>query len=104
MSSNQPEYAGLRRESLPSAHWLRRGLRARLAGWSLRRRLLAGILALFALAFVIIGAVSTVAMQQVLVHQVDGQLSQTNRRAGGFPRPGGPPFGGQPAPNFLGQP
>src|SRR6185369_11861245 len=77
-------------------------------GWSLRRRLLAGILALFALAFVIIGAVSTVAMRQVLVHQVDGQLSQTNRRAGGggFPPPntGGPPFGGQRTPNFHGQP
>jgi two-component system OmpR family sensor kinase len=97
MSSNQPKYAALAR-----------GLRARLAGWSLRRRLLAGILALFALAFVIIGAVSTVAMRQVLVHQVDGQLSQTNRRAGGggFPPPntGGPPFGGQRTPNFLGQP
>jgi two-component system OmpR family sensor kinase len=93
MSSNQPKYAALAR-----------GLRSRLAGWSLRRRLLAGILALFALAFVIIGAVSTVAMRQVLVHQVDGQLTQTFRRAGGFPPPGGPPFGGGRAPNFLGQP
>jgi two-component system OmpR family sensor kinase len=94
MSSNQPEYA------VPAC-----GLRTRLAGWSLRRRLLAGILALFGLAFVIIGAVSTVAMRQVLVHQVDGQLSQTNDRAGGLHPPNGPPpGGGRGAPNFLGQP
>src|SRR5262245_43442212 len=103
MSANPPEYA------VPA-----RGLRARVAGWSLpqrlitgwslRRRLLAGILALFAIAFVIIGVVSTVAMHQVLIHQVDGQLTQTSRRAGGGPPPGGPPPGYRGSPNFVGQP
>src|SRR5262245_33111715 len=103
MSSNPPEYA------VPA-----RGPRARVAGWSLpqrlitgwslRRRLLAGILALFAIAFVIIGVVSTVAMHQVLIHQVDGQLTQTSRRAGGGPPPGGPPPGYRGSPNFVGQP
>jgi two-component system OmpR family sensor kinase len=63
--------------------------------------LLAGILALFAVSFVIIGVVSTVAMRQVLVHQVDGQLSAVSRRAGG-PPPGFPPRNG--APDFVGQP
>jgi two-component system OmpR family sensor kinase len=97
MSSNRPDVTG----------WVlrqARRLRCRLAGWSLRRRLLAGILALFAIAFAVIGTVSTVAMRTVLVHQIDGQLTQADRRAGGGPPPGGPPPGGRRAPNLVGQP
>jgi two-component system OmpR family sensor kinase len=77
---------------------------SRLAGWSLRRQLISGIVVLFALSFVIIGTVSTVAMRTVLVHQVDSQLSQINRRAGGFN--GGPPPGGFPnrAPGYAAEP
>jgi two-component system OmpR family sensor kinase len=82
MSSNRPDVWG----------WVR-GLRSRLAGWSLRRQLIVGILALFAVAFAAIGAVSTVAMRTVLINQVDAQLVQTNRRAGGGPPSAGPPRG-----------
>jgi two-component system OmpR family sensor kinase len=98
MSSNRPDVSA----------WVARhvrDLRAWLAGWSLRRRLLAGILALFAVAFAVIGVVSTVAMRTVLVHQVDTQLIPVNRRAGGFPPPGiePPPLSRGPA-DFVGQP
>src|SRR5215468_6490226 len=95
-SSLRDRWRGLRLSG-----WSRR-LSGRFSGWSLRRQLLAGILALFAISFVIIGVVSTVAMRQVLMHQVDGQLSQTSRRAGGPPPPNAPPRLG--APDFVGQP
>ena len=94
MSSNQPD-SRIRRQSRQALAWL--------AGWSLRRQLIVGILALFAIAFAVIATVSTVAMRSVLVHQIDGQLTQTNRRAGGGP-PLGPPPDGHGTPNFVGQP
>src|SRR5258707_1324 len=80
-------------------------VRRRFDGWSLRRRLLAGILALFAIAFLAIGAVSTLALRTVLMHQVDGQLSQADRHAGGGGGVGGGPGGGQEPPGpLIGQP
>src|SRR5690242_16840312 len=94
MFSNRPD-STIRRQWRRVLAWL--------AGWSLRRQLIVGILALFAIAFAVIGTVSTVAMRTVLVHQIDAQLTQTDRRAGGGPPPGGPPDGRR-TPNFVGQP
>jgi two-component system, OmpR family, sensor kinase len=57
------------------------GILALFAGWSLRRRLLAGILALFAVVCLLIGATSALAINQYLVHQLDGQLRAVAARA-----------------------
>jgi len=77
----------------------------------LRRRLLAAILALFAIAFVSIGVVSTLTLRTVLIRQVDAQLSKTDRHAGGGGGGGPantrfPPIPGPAAPNgaLIGQP
>jgi two-component system, OmpR family, sensor kinase len=51
------------------------------AGWSLRRRLLAGILALFAVVCLLIGVTSALAIDQYLVHQLDGELRAVAARA-----------------------
>src|SRR3954471_10055593 len=80
-------------------------LRSRFDGWSLRRRLLAAILALFALAFLTIGVVSTLTLRTVLIRQVDAQLSKTDQHAGGGGGAGPPntgrfpPIAGAPGPN-----
>jgi two-component system OmpR family sensor kinase len=63
-----------------------RSRRSRFAGWSLQRRLLAGILALFAAGCLLIGVTSALAINQYLVHQLDGELRAVATRAG-LPHP-----------------
>src|SRR5258705_1640006 len=81
----------------PSAATTRR---SRLRGWSLRRRLLVGILSLFAVVCLLIGLVSTLAMRQYLVHQLDVQIMAVDPNGGGpphlFTRPGDHPPAGEP--------
>ncbi|MFJ6198908.1 ATP-binding protein [Micromonospora sp. NPDC092111] len=55
-------------------------LRRRLAGWSLRRRLVLAVVALLALVSVGIGGLTTVALRHFLINQVDNQLAMDNRR------------------------
>ncbi|MFC0505916.1 sensor histidine kinase [Micromonospora costi] len=62
-----------------------RRLRARLAGWSLRRRLVVSVVALLALVSIGIGALTTVALRHFLVVQVDNQLTMNDRRPGEVP-------------------
>ncbi|MGC1215316.1 MAG: ATP-binding protein [Micromonospora sp.] len=50
-------------------------LRRRLAGWSLRRRLVVSVVALLALVSIGIGGLTTVALRHFLINQVDNQLS-----------------------------
>jgi two-component system OmpR family sensor kinase len=64
-----------------------RSRRSLFAGWSLRRRLLAGILALFAVGCLLIGVTSALAINQYLVHQLDGELRAVATRAAGLPHP-----------------
>ncbi|TDB70647.1 cell wall metabolism sensor histidine kinase WalK [Micromonospora sp. KC723] len=60
--------------------------RRALAGWSLRRRLVLAVVALLALVSVGIGGLTTVALRQFLIKQVDNQLTQDDRRRDGpFP-------------------
>ncbi|OKI61265.1 sensor histidine kinase [Micromonospora sp. CB01531] len=66
-------------------------LRRRLAGWSLRRRLVLSVVALLALVSVGIGGLTTVALRHFLVNQVDKQLTMSDRRGSNVPpwfRPG----------------
>ncbi|MFI7607757.1 ATP-binding protein [Micromonospora sp. NPDC049366] len=79
MSSSRPSDQAARHRP---AHALRR----RLAGWSLRRRLVLSVVALLALVSVGIGGLTTVALRHFLVQQVDNQLTMNDRR------PGGPPW------------
>ncbi|WP_200215154.1 sensor histidine kinase [Micromonospora coerulea] len=60
-------------------------LRRRLAGWSLRRRLVLSVLALLALVSIGIGGVTTVALRHFLIAQVDNQLTMGDRRADNLP-------------------
>ena len=60
-------------------------MRTRLAGWSLRRRLLTGILALLAVLCLGIGVVSTLAVRQFLTAQLDNQVLAASARAYGPP-------------------
>jgi two-component system, OmpR family, sensor kinase len=64
-----------------SAPWLR----TRLSGWSLRRRLLTGILALLAVLCLSIGVLSTLAVRQFLTAQLDNQVLAASARAYGPP-------------------
>ncbi|MFE9694588.1 sensor histidine kinase [Micromonospora sp. NPDC005806] len=57
-------------------------VRGRLAGWSLRRRLVFSVVALLALVSVGIGGVSTVALRHFLIGQVDNQLTAGERGPG----------------------
>ena len=88
MSSSPPNSA---RRWLAPRHWLAApqhwlaALRRWLSGWSLRRRLLVGVLTLLAIVCVAIGAVSTVLLRQSLFNQVDRQLSAAAQRAQGQP-------------------
>jgi two-component system OmpR family sensor kinase len=63
-------------------------LRAWLAGWTLRRRLITGIVSLLAVLCLVIGVVSTLAVRQFLTAQLDRQLVAAAGRAYG--PPGGP--------------
>lgn len=77
---------------------LLRSLRDRFAGWSLRGRLIAGVLALLAIVCLSIGAVSTLAVRQFLNTQLDDSLvAAASRAEGPLHRggPGGPPLGPQ---------
>src|SRR4029453_16115664 len=74
------------RADAATAPWLR----TRLAGWSLRRRLLTGVLALLAVLCLGIGAVSTLAVRQFLTAQLDNQVLAASARALG-PPPGPSP-------------
>ncbi|MGK5740803.1 HAMP domain-containing sensor histidine kinase [Micromonospora sp. URMC 103] len=78
-----------------------RRLRDRLAGWSLRRRLVVSVVALLALVSIGIGALTTLALRHFLVVQVDNQLTMNDRRPGAVPpwfREGGqPPWPGEPS-------
>ncbi|MFR9776869.1 ATP-binding protein [Micromonospora sp. MS34] len=68
-------------------------LRRRLAGWSLRRRLVLSVVGLLALVSIGIGGLTTVALRHFLVSQVDSQLTMNDRRTGDLPpwlRPGDP--------------
>lgn len=81
MSSSQPSSDGLNRRS-----WARRSWAGRwwpVSGWSLRRRLLVGVLGLLAVVCLLIGVVSTVAVQHSLVGQLDRQLASAAKRTGG---------------------
>ncbi|MFE9959870.1 ATP-binding protein [Micromonospora sp. NPDC005299] len=69
-------------------------LRRRLAGWSLRRRLVLSVVALLALISIGIGGLTTIALRHFLVGQVDNQLTIADGRAGDgppWPRPPGDP-------------
>jgi two-component system OmpR family sensor kinase len=70
--------------------------RPTLRGWTLRRKLLAAILALFAVVCLVIGVVSTVALREFLIGQLDKQLSAGAARAGG---PGHNPGAAPPSAN-----
>ncbi|MGW5671152.1 sensor histidine kinase [Micromonospora sp. NPDC003776] len=59
----------------PGGRW-----RRRLAGWSLRRRLVLSVVALLALVSVGIGGLTTVALRHFLISQVDNQLTGGDRR------------------------
>ncbi|MFC8849814.1 ATP-binding protein [Micromonospora sp. NPDC057141] len=58
-------------------------LRRRLAGWSLRTRLVVTVVALLAFVSVGIGGLTTVALHHFLIAQVDDQLTLDQRRRGG---------------------
>ena len=65
-----------------------------IAGWSLRARLVAGIVALLAVVFAIVGVVTVVALRGFLLDQLDGQLKVagavlTDRPPNGAPGGGG---------------
>jgi two-component system, OmpR family, sensor kinase len=95
MSSSPPSEATARapRRWLTATRRWRAGLGRWLSGWSLRRRLLVGILTLLAIVCVAIGAVSTVLLRQSLINQVDRQVAAAAARAQG--PPGRPPPRGQ---------
>ncbi|MFG2054708.1 ATP-binding protein [Micromonospora sp. NPDC048930] len=73
-------------------------VRRRLAGWSLRRRLVLSVVALLAVVSLGIGGLTTVALRHFLIGQVDNQLTMNDRRVGDGDRdlppwlrqPGGP--------------
>ena len=85
------------------------------ASWSLRARLLAGQIILLAVVSILIGTVTTLALQRFLMHQLDGQLKDAGHRSvamsGGLPPPGFPIDGQRrhapvegPGPDFLDAP
>src|SRR4051794_6612428 len=95
MFSNRPTEARSRRwsgtKSLDVRSWSPvKSLDVR--SWSLRTKLLAAVLVLFAVVSVSVGAVSTVALRHFLLGRLDDQLSAAADRAGGpgSQFPGGP--------------
>jgi two-component system OmpR family sensor kinase len=81
MSSNQLT------ESLPTGSVPPRR-RGRLAGWPLRTRLIAAMVALLAVVCLAVSAVTVVALRHALMDRLDSQLADAGRRAAG--PPGGP--------------
>jgi two-component system OmpR family sensor kinase len=79
-----------------------------LGGRSLRARLIAALVGLLALVSVVIGVVSTLALRDFLVGQLDAQLQAAgNRTSSAFQRPPPqrePEDGDEPGPNFLNAP
>ena len=66
--------------------------RPRRAPWSIRRRIVVGVVALVALAGVLLGTLSVVALRQNLVERLDGQVHEVMRywaAGGGGQLPGG---------------
>jgi two-component system OmpR family sensor kinase len=89
---NPPGAAPAPRPPAPGTRSRRRGL----AGWSLRGRMLAGLLALLAGISLIIGVASVVALRSYLVGQLDHQLtSAAGRTLRGFGHGDGGPQPGQ---------
>ncbi|MFI7213390.1 sensor histidine kinase [Micromonospora maritima] len=66
-------------------------LRRRLAGWSLRRRLVLSVVALLALVSVGIGGLTTIALRHFLIGQIDNQLTFGDRRPADLERWAGRP-------------
>jgi two-component system OmpR family sensor kinase len=58
--------------------------------WSLRRRLVVGIVGLLAVVSVVVGVTSVLALRQTLLARLDDQVMDAARRSGG-PAQGGPP-------------
>src|SRR5690349_21612671 len=85
--------------SSPRAEVARRALDW-LRGWTLRSRLVAGLVALLAIVLLGIGTVSTLAVRDFLTRQLDGSLGaaaglaedQVHRYERGGPPPGADPF------------
>jgi two-component system, OmpR family, sensor kinase len=69
--------------------------------WSLRRRLVVGIVALLAVVSIVVGVSSVVALRQSLVARLDEQVLDAVTRAGG-PGSGGPQGGDDPPGNRIG--
>jgi two-component system, OmpR family, sensor kinase len=65
----------------PVWHRLRHPVRRLLGGWSLRTRLIAALVGLLALVSVVVGVVSTLALRDLLVGQLDSQLQAAGNRA-----------------------
>jgi two-component system OmpR family sensor kinase len=61
--------------------------------WSLRRRLVVGIVALLAVVSVVVGASSAIALRQTLLDRLDGQVLDAVARLGGLPVGFGSPQG-----------
>jgi two-component system OmpR family sensor kinase len=69
------------------------------AGWSLRTRLVAAMIALLAVVCLVVGAVTEVALNRVLLNQLDNRLTASaGRSAMAFQRP--PPADPRPKPDF----
>ena len=89
-----------------------RGARWSPGTWSLRSRLLIGLVALLALVCLLIGAATELALRQYLVNQLDQTLQDTSRRSAmmsGMPPPPPEPDGRHwrhpgPGPDFLDAP
>ena len=75
-------------------------IRGRLAGWTLRGRLIAGLVALLALACAVVGVVTYVALHGFLLGQLDSQLAAASDRYTGCVD--GPPGGQGPPPGQPG--
>ena len=55
------------------------------ASWSLRRRLVLGIVALLSLLSIVIGAVSVLTLRQTLIDRLDSQLFAAMKRSSSVP-------------------
>ena len=74
--------------------------RGRFAGWTLRGRLLAALIALLALMCIIVGLVTETVAHTYLVAELDANVSRLSQRAERMTPPDSPPPG---PPTFLGQ-
>jgi two-component system OmpR family sensor kinase len=68
------------------------------AGWSLRARLVAAMVALLAIAFIVVGVTTVITLNKALYGQIDEQLTAAAKRSprqygGGYGPDGGPPGG-----------